>query len=150
MTQIGSQTVSEGETLGFQVFGQDPDGDSLTFSAENLPEGASFNPTTHIFTWSPTYAQSGNYDVKFAVTDGQLSASEVVLITVNNVNRAPTLDPIGPHSVDEGATLTITVTGQDLDGDALPSPRRTSHRGPRLIPRPLAGAQSVARRANIT
>ena len=120
MDDLGSFTVNEGETLSFQVFAQDPDGDPLTFSAGNVPDGASFDADYQIFTWSPTSAQSGNYQVTFSATDGKNgTASKMATITVNNVNRPPILDHIGSQSVDEGATLTIIVTGQDPDGNSL-------------------------------
>jgi hypothetical protein len=120
MDDLGSFTVSEGQTLDFQVFARDPDGDTLTFTAHNIPDGAFFDPATQMFTWSPTSAQSGNYPVTFSATDGMNdTASKMAIITANNVNRPPTLDHIGSQSVDEGATLVITLTGQDPDGNSL-------------------------------
>ena len=40
-------------------------------------------------------------------------------ITVGDVNRPPVLNPIGPKSVQEGETLTFSVTATDPDQDAL-------------------------------
>ncbi len=120
MSDIGSFTVSEGQTLSFQAIAQDPDGDTLAFSAQNVPDGASFDPTTQMFTWSPTLAQSGNYQVTFSATDCMNgTASKMATITVNNVNRPPTLDHIGSQRVYEGVTLTLVLTGQDLDGGSV-------------------------------
>ena len=82
---IGNQTVLEGQTLSFTVSATDLDRDTLTYSASNLPPGASFDPATHTFTWTPNYGQAGNYtNVEFTVTDSgtpQLSANENVTIT---------------------------------------------------------------------
>ncbi|CAB5153916.1 T1SS secreted agglutinin RTX, partial [Olavius algarvensis associated proteobacterium Delta 3] len=36
--------------------------------------------------------------------------SETITVTVNEVNVAPSLDPIGDHTVDEGVELTFTAT----------------------------------------
>lgn len=120
---IGSQTVDEGILLTIVVTGSDPDvGDTLTYSASNLPMGADFDPITRTFTWTPGFDQTGNYPVLFAVTDNgspPASDSEEVTITVGNVNRPPVLDPIGAKSVDEGAELAFIVTGFDPDGDDL-------------------------------
>src|SRR3972149_785544 len=77
---------------------------------------------TRTFNWTPTYDQAGSYNVTFTVTDNgtpSLNDSEVVTITVNNVNRSPVLDPIGAKSVNEGGNLNFTITGTDPDGDAL-------------------------------
>ncbi|MFC1672119.1 Ig-like domain-containing protein, partial [Planctomycetota bacterium] len=119
---IGNQTVAEGQALEFTVTATDSDNDALTFAAADLPTGATFDPATQAFDWTPTFDQAGNYTVLFVVTDDgtpPLSDSEQITITVGNVNRPPVLDPIGSKSVDEAATLEFTVTATDSDGDAL-------------------------------
>ncbi len=119
---IGNKTVLEGQTLTFVVTGTDPDGDRLTFSTGGLPQGATFNPATQTFTWTPNYNQAGNFWVRFTVTDNgipQESDTEEIVITVGNVNRPPVLDAIGDKTVLEGQTLTFVVTGTDPDGDRL-------------------------------
>ncbi len=108
--------------LSFTVTASDPDGDGLTFSASNVPTGASFNPSTRVFNWTPAFGDAGNYNVTFTVTDDGSPAesdSETVTITVGNVNRPPVLGTIGSKSVDEGDLLTFTVTASDPDGDGL-------------------------------
>jgi hypothetical protein len=79
---IGSQSVNEASPLGFAISGSDPDGDALTFSAADLPAGAAFDPVTRAFSWTPVYGQTGLYSVTFGVSDGVLTDSEVVSITV--------------------------------------------------------------------
>ena len=119
---IGAKGVDEGANLNFVITGSDLDGDGLTYSATGLPSGAAFNPSTRTFNWTPTYDQAGSYNVTFTVTDNgtpSLNDSEVVTITVNNVNRSPVLDPIGAKSVNEGGNLSFTITGSDPDGDTL-------------------------------
>ncbi|MBI3251124.1 MAG: matrixin family metalloprotease, partial [Candidatus Andersenbacteria bacterium] len=79
---IGTQGTEEAATLSIQVSGSDADGDTLVYSASDLPEGASFDTQTKIFSWTPDYSQSGNYPVTFTVSDGFLTDSETVTITV--------------------------------------------------------------------
>jgi hypothetical protein len=84
---IGNQSVNEGQLLQFTVTASDPDpGDTLTYSATNLPTGASFDPLTQIFTWAPDFGQEGSYpNVTFTVTDDGTpveSDSEAITITV--------------------------------------------------------------------
>jgi hypothetical protein len=84
LAAIGNKTVNEGAFLTFTITGTDPDGDTLTYSASNLPSGATFNATTRTFSWRPSYRQAGNYpEVHFEVTDGGLIASENIIITAN-------------------------------------------------------------------
>jgi hypothetical protein len=122
LNSIGSKSVDEGNLLTFTVTASDPDGDGLTFSASNVPTGASFNPSTRVFSWTPAFGASGNYNVTFTVTDDgspAASDSETVTISVGGVNRPPVLNSIGSKSVDEGNLLTFTVTASDPDGDGL-------------------------------
>lgn len=80
---IGDKTVSEGTLLEFTVSASDPDGDPLTYSASNLPSGATFDTNTRVFSWTPTAGQAGVYPgVHFEVTDGDLTDSEDITITV--------------------------------------------------------------------
>ncbi|MCX7915377.1 MAG: putative Ig domain-containing protein, partial [Verrucomicrobiae bacterium] len=115
----GNRTVNEGQLLTFTISGSDPDGDTLTYSASGLPHGAIFDPATKTFTWTPGYTQAGTYNVTFTVSDGSLSASTTITITVNNVNRAPMITSPGNRTVSEGQTLTFTVSGGDPDGDTV-------------------------------
>jgi Tol biopolymer transport system component len=89
LNPIGDKTVSEGQNLSFTVSATDPDNNNLTYSASNLPTGASFDAGTHTFSWTPNYTQAGTYpNVQFVVTDDGTpvaSSSESITITVNNV-----------------------------------------------------------------
>jgi hypothetical protein len=123
---IGDKTVNGGEALTFTVEATDPDGDALTYSASNLPQGASFDPATWNFSWTPTSDQAGVYpNVRFQVSDGSLTDSEDITITVNSVvqppltNHSPLLGAIGDKTVNGGEALTFTVEATDPDGDAL-------------------------------
>lgn len=86
-------TFFEGTTGTFTVTATDPDGDLLTYSASNLPNRATFE--NQIFSWKPSYRQAGFYpDIVFTVSDGFLTDTRVVNITVENTNRRPRIDPI--------------------------------------------------------
>lgn len=120
---IGNKTVNEGEALTFTVHATDPDGDALTYSASNLPVGATFSTTTGIFSWTPSYNQSGNYtDIEFSVMDNGMPMqldSELITITVGNINRPPVFIPVGSQEVLENQSLEFTVSATDPDGDAV-------------------------------
>ena len=67
---IGNQSVKEGQTLTLTVVATDPDGNGLTYEASGLPDGASFDPESQVFSWSPGYDDAGTYaNVVFSVTD---------------------------------------------------------------------------------
>jgi len=80
LSPVGNQAVQVGSSLVIVLSATDPDSDSLTYSAARLPRGASFNPATLTFSWTPT--KTGSWTVTFAVSDGAFSDSEAVTITV--------------------------------------------------------------------
>ena len=114
---IGDKSVDENVTLTFDINASDPDGEPITYSAWYLPSGATFSVQT--FNWTPSYTQAGSYQVRFIASDGNSQDSETITITVNNVNRAPVLGPIGNQSVDENALLSFSVNATDPDGQTL-------------------------------
>ena len=120
LDQIGDRSVNENSSLEFTVNASDPDGDTLTYSASNLPDGAAFDPDTRTFSWTPAFEQSGTYpDVHFEVSDGELTDRENITILVNNINRPPVLDQIGDRTVNENCSLEFMVNASDPDGDVL-------------------------------
>ncbi len=90
-----AQAIDENRTLTFDVEATDPDGDALTYTVGELPAGASFDPATRQFSWTPDYTQAGEYTVEFTAADGDdaytLSATKTVTITVRDVTVAEQL-----------------------------------------------------------
>lgn len=111
---IGNKTVNENVALTFAVTASDVDGTVPTLSATGLPAGATFASGT--FSWTPSYTQSGSYIVTFAATDGLVTTTQAISITVANVNRAPTMTSVGTKTVNEGALLSFTISASDPDG----------------------------------
>ncbi|MEK6564644.1 MAG: putative Ig domain-containing protein, partial [Candidatus Omnitrophota bacterium] len=94
LAAIGNKLVDENVNLAFTLSASDEDGDSLSYSAVDLPSGAAFNNTTGAFSWTPDNSQVGNHSVTFYVNDGNVSDSsdsETITVTVNRINRAPVL-----------------------------------------------------------
>jgi hypothetical protein len=88
LNAIGNKSVGEGAKLTFTISAGDADGDSLTYSASNLPVGATFNAATRTFSWTPGYDHAGVYaGIHFQVSDGKLADSEDIAITVVNLLR---------------------------------------------------------------
>lgn len=124
LNPIGNKTVNEGNLLEFTVTATDPDGDTLSYSVDNLPTGSNFDPQTQLFSWTPEFNQSGNYQVVFIVTDSgnpSESDSETITITVIDVNRAPEADA-RPDQAIVGVDKIVTLDGSfsyDPDEDPL-------------------------------
>jgi len=116
LDSIGNKSVNENSTLSFSISATDPDLNTITYSAQNLPAGATFVGQT--FSWTPNYTQAGSYPVTFIASDGN-EDSETITITVNNVNRPPVLASIGNKSVNENSALSFSISATDADGGAI-------------------------------
>ncbi|MDY6935062.1 MAG: DUF2341 domain-containing protein [Spirochaetota bacterium] len=83
---IGDRTVDENQLLEFMINANDPDEDDLIYSASDLPSGATFNSTTRLFSWMPSFGQTGVYsNILFTVDDKgipMISDTEFINITV--------------------------------------------------------------------
>ncbi len=107
------KTVAENQKLQFKVRGMDPDGNPVGFSADFIPEGAQFNASDSVFSWTPTFEQSGKYDgIVFTVTEKtqtKLFSRDTISITVTNTNRLPSLPSPGNYAVDENKELSFII-----------------------------------------
>jgi len=117
---IGDKSVDENAWLQFTANATDIDLDILAYTLSNNPTGSSMNSTTGVFSWTPTYSQAGVYDdVEIIVSDGYLTDSENITITVNNINRPPVLAAIGNKVVTENSTLQFTISATDPDSNPM-------------------------------
>ena len=123
LAAIGAKMGTEGQSLSFTVTATDPDaGDTLSLTASPLPNGATFvdnGDGTGAFDWTPITGQASVYNLVFSASDGAGMAMESVVITIFNANQAPTLAAIGNQTVDEGGMLSLAISANDPDGDAL-------------------------------
>src|SRR5439155_7923953 len=121
LAAIGNTTVNELVLLAFTATATDPNaGDVLTFSLDaGAPAGATIGASTSAFSWTPSEAQGpGSRPITVRVTDNgspPQSDFETFTVTVNEVNQAPVLTPIGNKTVTAGSTLALTATATDAD-----------------------------------
>jgi len=118
---------------------KDPEGGTLTMSARsdnetlvpdvnikiggtdtegriNTSPGQTANLTLNI---TPAKGQSGTSFITVSADDGALSDSKKFLITVNYVNKAPTISDIPSTVTDEDTPVDISFTVSDLEGGAF-------------------------------
>jgi|GEM_PF-7024372 len=119
LNPISDKIVDENETLTFDVVAGTYDGNgTLTFS--RTPAKGTLTKTDDLtaeFEWKPSFLEAGVYNMIFSVTDGTQTDSENVTITVNDVNRAPTITgaTLTVDSDEDSDTLTITASDPDTD-----------------------------------
>ena len=66
-------------------------------------------------TITPLSDMNGTLNLTFTLSDGALTNSEIFVFTVNAVNDAPVLNPIGSQSTSEDSFATINFTISDVD-----------------------------------
>ena len=128
---MGDQTVPIGSTLEFQLSATNPEVRTLTFGVTPLPlsANATLNAATGLFTFRPALDDVGVHTLTFSVTDGLISSTQAVDITV------PTPDPTadtqftsrlldandfaqGVTTPVVGATISFLNTGRTAISDA--------------------------------
>lgn len=123
LTPIADRSLPLGVAASIAVTASDPDGDSIVLNVAPLPAGAIFTDNgdgTGNLDWTPSVA--GNFALTATATDDGVpsaSATEGFVLTAGNVNRPPTLTPIGNRSTDVGTTLQVLLTASDPDMDGL-------------------------------
>jgi hypothetical protein len=110
------------QVLSFTVSATDRDNSplqTLTYSmVGQVPTGATLNPSSGLFTWTPTGEQLGTHVLVFFVRDNGLPSlfdDMTVIITINDNNAPPVLNPLGDIVFNEGVPNSITLTGSDSD-----------------------------------
>ena len=122
ITAIPNRFMNEETELSIQTLAMDADlpNDALRYSLDVAPNGATIDPTTGRFRWTPTEAQGpGNFEVIIRATDLEGAFdTEVFTVTVLEVNRPPVLQTIPNRQVLVAQTVSFTASASDPD---LPS-----------------------------
>ena len=104
-----SNAVMTGDNYSFTPSVDDPDGDTLTFSIENKPRWASFDPKTGRLSGQPTLGDEGVYDdIIISVSDGTTTTklSEFSIEVTQAALGSMTLSWTPPTENEDGTALT--------------------------------------------
>ena len=110
-------TLDEDSNASAPMVAVDPNADVLTYKITNGPFNGTYDPATHIYT--PNANFNGTDSFKYTANDGSVDSNEAkIVFTVVAVNDAPTVTDIN-ITTDEDSTKTITLKGNDIEGDPL-------------------------------
>ncbi|MEM7799013.1 MAG: putative Ig domain-containing protein [Chloroflexota bacterium] len=117
LAPLSDRLDQEGDPVSLSASASDPEGDLITYSAENLPPGVVLNQETGEMTGSLT--QNGVYLVKMTVEDS--SQASMSLSFVWRVNTAPRLPTVADRNNVLGDTIDtgFVATDGDLDNRLL-------------------------------
>jgi hypothetical protein len=119
--KMSDTTIAENKALSFTYLATDPQGGTLTFSGKTLPSGAAIT-AAGVFTWTPSYTQSGIYNFYIVVDNGTLKDSVAQKVTVTNVARKPVFNfrvPVNATVISRNVATTFAVSASDPDGGAM-------------------------------
>lgn len=77
-------TATVDEEYVYDVEATDADDDTLTYSLATGPVAMFIEPTTGLITWTPTWYQTGEYDISVEVSDGRKKSTQNFIITVSD------------------------------------------------------------------
>jgi choice-of-anchor C domain-containing protein len=125
ISAIPNQSIVEQTELLIQTIAMDADlpDDALVYSLDIAPSGATIDPATGRFQWTPAESQGpGNFEILIRATD-RLGAfdTEAFTVTVLEANRAPVLQSIPNRQSSPGQILSFSASASDVDlpGNAL-------------------------------
>ncbi len=109
-------TGQEGDLVTFTVSAIDIDGDTLTYEALNLPDGAQFTDAT--FSWQTDAKDAGTYTVTFrAIDDGSPSSqstSKEVSLTITSAPLFGDIDGNGTVNLTDAILVLKRLTGKEI------------------------------------
>ncbi len=112
-------TLAEDTVLSFAVSAVDVDGDALVFQVSTLPAHGSLSGVGPNFVYTPGANFSGLDRIEVIVFDGQGGLDTTTInFTVQPVPDAPRADAQAV-AVPYNTAVALTLTGSDVDGDAL-------------------------------
>jgi len=114
---ISPVSVQEGALVNFLVEATDADEDPITLEIGELPQGATFENGT--FMWTPGFDQAGSYDIVVSANDGTATTMLMVTITVADSNRLPLFVDVPDQETTEGAALSFQLEATDADGEPV-------------------------------
>ncbi len=122
ITGTPATTATAGTAYTFTPVGNDPDGNTLTYSIQNQPSWAQFSATTGRLSGTPGTANVGtSARITITVSDGTASASlpSFTIAVAAPANRAPVITGTPLTSVTVSTPYSFQPSASDPDGNAL-------------------------------
>jgi VCBS repeat-containing protein len=114
---ITGQTVDEGNLLSFSFSASDIENDSLYYSLDAAPSGATLDASSGRFSWVAVDGPA-TVPVTVRVTDAH-GASDIASFDISVRNVAPTLTITGAADVTRGQPYTLDLSASDPGHDTI-------------------------------
>ena len=121
MASDDSVSTDEDTQYSGTLSASDGDDDALTYSVVTDPSNGTLsitNTSTGDYTYDPTANYHGTDSFTFSASDGTLSDTSTVVVTVHSVNDAPVASDM-EIVTDEDSPVSDTLSVSDVEGNAL-------------------------------
>ena len=118
VANASSGETDEDQSTSITLSGSDIDGDDLPFSLDTDASNGSVSIDGNIATYTPLADYNGSDSFIFIISDGDLTDTQVLSVTVNPVNDAPIADDTFSQT-DEDISVDIALVGSDIDSNDL-------------------------------
>ncbi len=121
MTAVDQSTLEDtAKVLSVHDWGQDADGDSLTYTITQCATDITCQLSGTTLTLTPADNVNGNvYPITISVNDGIDTVTDTFNLTVDAVNDAPTIEAMTDLSVAVGNTISVSANVADIDSSSL-------------------------------
>ena len=117
LTTSGDLTVNRGDTAIIDVTCTDPDEDTVSLENTAGPAAATFFEGT--WSWTVDAADEGEHTVTFECSDTEFTTIVTNTVTVTNINRRPSFEPLRMIRAPSNQITTVDVVCTDPDGDEV-------------------------------
>ena len=118
VAQNVSATTNQNLATSITLHATDVDGDTLSYSVASQPSHGTLSGTGAVLTYTPANNYYGLDSFSYTVSDGSLTSTATVMLTVNHVNHPPVVSDIAAKTT-TNKPVTLALAGSDADGDAL-------------------------------
>ena len=127
LTLPGRRFATIGQAVEYTVTASDPSGLPSVLLAREIPKGASFDPASGRFLWTPDPSQAGRFDIVFTATNSAAASSTGHLAIevgsgrplIDGIRNGASQEPVG---CSPGAVATLTgnwlSAGDESSGDS--------------------------------
>ena len=116
MATAQTRSTAEDTALALTLTGMDADADALTFRVTQQPMHGTLTGTEPQVVFTPAANYFGTDELTFEVSDGLVTSTARVSLTITPVNDAPVADA---QQLQTSSSVSLTLTGSDVEQDAL-------------------------------
>ncbi|MEN9361965.1 MAG: hypothetical protein RL095_3500, partial [Verrucomicrobiota bacterium] len=119
ISSAASLTTQEDQAVVYQAAATDIDSSNFTWSIASQGSKGLVSVSGSAFTYTPNADANGSDSFVIEVSDGELTTTQTISVSIAAVNDAPLLTSDTSLAVTEDTPATLALAATDIDGDYL-------------------------------